>query len=108
MNSSVTMPPHTHAHVRHPLFKGRILNPSALMRVLHRLTKPGHWAEIRERKVTMFRAIEYIVFMDGLLLDSMLFHNGREAEYPKALAIRIAQFVEGGWVESSLDKPESH
>ena len=102
------MPPHTDAHERHHPFKGRILNPSAPMRVLHRFTKPGHWAEIRERKVTTFRAIEYIVFMDGSLLDSMLFHNGREAEYPKELAIRIAQFVDGGWIESSLDKPESH
>ena len=51
------------------------------MRVLHRFTKPGgHWAEIRERNVTTFRAIEYIVFMDGSLLEGELFHNGREAE----------------------------
>ena len=86
-------------------FKGRILNPPAPMRVLHRFTKPGHWAEIGERKVTTFRAIEYIVFMDGSLLDSMLFHNGREVEYPKELAIRIAQFVDVGWVEEPTDVP---
>ena len=72
-------------------FKGRIINPSAPMRVLHRSKKPGHWAEIRERKVTTFRAIEYIVFMDGSLLNSMLFHNEREVDYPKELAARIKQ-----------------
>lgn len=65
-------------------FKGRRINAPAPMRVLHRFTKPGgHWAEIRERTVTTFRAIEYIVFVDGSLLESELFHSGREAEYPK-------------------------
>ena len=90
-------------HERHPPFKGRILNPSAPIRVLHRFTKPGHWFEIRERKVTTFRAIEYIVFMDGSLLDSMLFHGAREAEYLGQLAIRIKQFTDGGWVEEPFD-----
>jgi len=34
------------------------------MRVLHRFEKPGaRWAEIRERKVTQFRAIEFIVLL---------------------------------------------
>jgi hypothetical protein len=39
-----------------------------------------------------------IVFVDGSLLKSEMFHNGREAE-PAAIAKRIAQFVEGGWVD---------
>jgi len=97
------MRPHTDAMSDITPFKGRTINMSAPMRVLHRFTKPGHWAEIRERKLTTFRAIEYIVFMDGSLLDSMLFHNGREAEYPKELAIRIKQFVDGGRVEERTD-----
>ena len=43
------------------------------MTVLHRFTKPGgHWAEIRERKVTTFRVIEYIAFVDGSLLKSAM------------------------------------
>jgi hypothetical protein len=67
-------------------FKGRVLNPTTPMRVLHRFTKPGHWAEIRERQVTQFRAIEFLVFVDGSLLESRLFHNGREVEYPVELA----------------------
>ena len=68
------------------------------MRVLHGFTKPGdHRAKIRERKVTTFRAIEYIVFMDGSLLESE-----REAEYPKALEARIKQFLDGGWVEAPI------
>src|SRR5688572_263803 len=83
-------------------FRGRIKNVLVPMRTLYRFTKPGgHWAEIRERKVTTFRAIEYIVFVDGSLLESELFHNGREAEYPKALEARIKQFLDGGWSEVS-------
>ena len=78
------------------------------MRVLHRFTKPGgHWAEIRERKVTTFRAIEYIVFVDGSLLESELFHGGREAEYPAALEARIQQFIDGGWTETPIDAAPS-
>jgi len=43
-------------------FKGRIVHVPKPMRVLHRFTKSGgHWAEIRERRVATFRAIEYIV-----------------------------------------------
>jgi hypothetical protein len=82
---------------------GRRVNVSAPTRVLYRFTKPGgHWAEIRERKVTTFRAIEYIVLVDGSLLESELFHNGREAEYPKALEARIKQFIDGGWLQVAV------
>jgi hypothetical protein len=82
-------------------FKGRVYIPSPPMRVLHRFTKPGgHWAEIRERKVTQFAALEFFVFVDGSLLESQMFHNGREAEYPKELEARIAQFVDGGWFKN--------
>jgi hypothetical protein len=74
-------------------FRGRTLNPTPPMLVLHRFTKPGgHWAEIRERKITTFRAIEFLVFVDGSLLESQMFHNGREAEYPRELEARIRQF----------------
>ena len=80
-------------------FKGRIAQTAAPMLLLHRFTRPGgHWAEIRERNVAAFRAIEYIVFVDGSLLESELFHNGRETEYPKALEARIKQFTDGGWL----------
>jgi hypothetical protein len=41
-------------------FKGRILNTTPPMRVLHRFTKPGRVAEIRERTVTQFHAIRRI------------------------------------------------
>ena len=62
-------------------------------------------AEIRSRQVTQFRATEYVVFVDGSLLESELFHNGREAEYLAALKARIKQFLDGGWqqVAASAD-----
>jgi hypothetical protein len=65
-----------------------------------RFTKPGHWAEIRERKVTQFRGIEFLVFVDGSLLESQMFHNGREVEYPGAIEERLRQFIDGGWTET--------
>jgi len=73
------------------------------MRVLHRFTKPGgHWAEIRERKVTPFPAIEFFVFIDDRLLESQMFHGARLAESPSALAAVIAQYVDDGWIEQPL------
>lgn len=80
-------------------FTGRILNTPPPMRVLHRFTKSGRVAEILERKVTQFRAIDFFVFLDGLLLESQIFHGAREVEYPLALASRIAQLIEDGWIE---------
>ena len=66
------------------------VNPPML--VLHRFTTPGHWAEIRERKVTQFRAIEFLIYVDGAI-ESQMFHNGREAEYPAALQIVSSDFA---------------
>ena len=85
-------------------FKGRRAPAADPMRTLYRFTKPGdHWAEIRERKVTQFRAIEFLVFVDGSLVESQMFHNGREVEYPSALDTRIRQFTDGGWCQ--VDAP---
>lgn len=72
------------------------------MTVLHRFTKPGHWAEIRERKVTQFYAIEFLVFVDGSLLESQMFHGARIAEYPAQLHDRIARYLERGWSDEPL------
>jgi hypothetical protein len=82
-------------------FRGRNTLANAPLRVLYRFTKPGgHRAEICERQVTTFRAIECIVFVNGSLIEIELFHDGREAEYPSALAARVQQFLEGDWVPS--------
>jgi len=89
-------------------FQGRTTQVSAPMRTLHRFTKPdGRWAEIRERNVTQFHAIEFLVFVDGSLLESQLFHSGREAKYPAALAERIKQFIDGGWTQQSVPNTEA-
>jgi hypothetical protein len=79
--------------------KGSRLAAPAPMRVLYRFSKPGHWAEIRERKVTQFQALEFFVFVDGSLLESQMFYSARVDEYPASIEKRIAQFVEGGWIE---------
>lgn len=82
--------------------------PAAPMRVLHRFTKPGHVAEIRERKVTTFRAIEFMVYVDGSLLESELFHGARLPAYPAAIEARIKQFTDGGWTQEQVFDGEAH
>ena len=82
------------------LSKRRSLEPTGPpMRVLHRLEKSdGHWAEIRERHVTELRATEVLVFVNGSLLVSELFHSGRAADYMGAIAARVKEFTDGGWI----------
>ena len=82
-------------------FKGRVASVGIPTYLLRRFRKPGHVAEIRERTITSFNAIEYIVSIDGALLDSQLFHGARRASYEGALNERIRQFVDSGWVEQS-------
>ncbi len=73
------------------------------MRVLHRFEKSdGHWAEIRERQVTELRALEVLVFVDGSLLVSQLFHSGREAEHSAAIETRVKEFTDGGWTPVAI------
>lgn len=80
-------------------FKGRVLSTAVPTRVLHRFTRPGHVAEIRERTVSVFAALEWLVFIDGCLTESRLFHGARLARYQLELDARIAQFVDAGWIE---------
>ena len=72
------------------------------MRVLRRYTKPGHTAEIRERIVTDGRGVKFLAFLDGVLLESRFFPQWREHDYPEALAARIKDFGDGGWIEVPL------
>jgi hypothetical protein len=80
-------------------FEGKGDGPPAPMLVLRRFCKAGHVAEIRERSVTSFRAIEFIVFIDEQLQESQMFHGARLALYAIELEARCNQFTEGGWVE---------
>jgi hypothetical protein len=89
-------------------FKGRQASTPA-MRTLHRFSKPGHTAEIRERTVAAFRALEYFVFVDGELIESQMFPGERASNYLPELEARVTQFVVGGWIPdagSPLMKPE--
>jgi len=73
------------------------------MTVLHRFMKAGHVAEIRERAVTQFRAIEFLIYVDGSLLVSQLFHSGREVEYLAVIATRINELIDDGWSEERVN-----
>lgn len=85
-------------------FARKVRTASPAMRVLRRFTKPGgHVAEICERTVTQFRAIEFIVFVDGSLSESQMFHGDRLDAYARELEARVRQFVDGGWAEEATD-----
>jgi hypothetical protein len=87
-------------------FDGKRDTVTLATRVLRRFCKPGHVAEIRERRVTQFRAIEFIVYVDDGLNESQMFHGPRLAEYPRELEARCAQFRSGGWIEDPTARPE--
>ena len=84
-------------------FKGRTANVKVETRLVRRFTKGSRVAEIRERTVTSFQAIEFIVFIDGSLLESQMFHGHRLSEYGPAIEIRAKQFTDGGWLEQTLE-----
>lgn len=87
-------------------FKGRLASVGLPSRVLKRFGKAGHVAEIRERTVTSFSAFEFIVFVDGSLLESQMFHGTRLKEYGPALTARAKQFSDNGWIEQCLDSTD--
>lgn len=64
-------------------------------------------AEITERTVTQFQALEFFVFIDGGLNESRMFHGARVDEYPRELDARVQQFIDGGWQEEHEAQPPS-
>lgn len=86
-------------------FAGKRAGAHAPMRVLHRFRKGRHVAEIVERKVTQFHAIEFLVFIDNGLTEGQMFHGSRLASYQPELQARCAQFRGGGWIEDPTEQP---
>lgn len=80
-------------------FKGRTVSAPAPTRLLKRFAKAAHIAEIHEREVRPFEAIEFIVFVDGALIESQMFHGRRLGQYAPALEARAKHFVDDGWLE---------
>ncbi len=76
-----------------------VVNVPVPMRVLHRFTKPGgHVAEIKERRITNFEALEWMEFIDGNLIESRMYHGERVAFYGAELLERVEILMAGGWV----------
>ena len=49
--------------------------------ILHKFTKAGgRVVEMRERKIAQWRALEFLAFVDGRLLETQMFHGARLAE----------------------------
>ena len=83
-------------------FKGRSASTRVETRLVRKFTKRSRVAEICERKVSSYQAIEFIVFIDGSLLESQMFHGRRLEEYARALEVRANQFTDDGWLELRL------
>ena len=86
-------------------FKGRSANAKVETRLVKQFTKGSRVAEIRERAVSTLQAIEFIVFIDGSLLESQMFHGRRLEEYAPAVEVRAKQLTDDGWVEQPVPRP---
>ena len=53
----------------------------------------ARWHDLRHT------AVEFIVFIDGVLRYSQLFHGKKLTDYPSTLNARAKQFAEKGWIE---------
>lgn len=81
-------------------FRGRAKHPtSEPMLLLARFRKGSLVAEIRERHVPAFNAIEYVVFINNQFSESQMFHGARLSDYQGELQKRIQQFLDGEWEE---------
>ena len=85
-------------------FKGRSASARVKTRLVRKFTKGSRVVEVRERTVSAFQAIEFIVFIDGSLLESQMFHGRRLSEYPSALEHRAKRFTDDSWVDL-FDRP---
>jgi hypothetical protein len=67
--------------------------------------------ELRERHIAKVEAVEFLVFLNGLLLETQTFQGARLAEYPSALAAVVLQYETDGWVrdkQADSRKRETH
>ena len=58
--------------------------------------------EIHERTVISLNAVEFVIMVDSTLRESQMFHGRRLQEYAPALAMRVNQLTDLGWIELSL------
>jgi hypothetical protein len=72
-------------------------------RVIARFVKVGSTAEIREREVTMFKALEWLVYVNGSITESRMYHGERVKDYGLELLARKGCFFEDGWIETPND-----
>lgn len=60
-------------------FKGRNTASVVPTRLLYRFTKADRVAEIHERTITSFNAVEFMILIDSSLRESQMFHVSRRA-----------------------------
>jgi hypothetical protein len=77
----------------HDYRSGEPIRRQVKERVLARFEKPGHVAEIREREITLFKAIEWRVYIDDSMTESRMYQGARLKEYAVERLARRGYFV---------------
>ena len=85
-----------------------LMSNATALRIVRRFLKPSQVAEIRERTVSQVRGFEFLVFINGSLIESQVFCGDRLGMYAHELQACCAQFQETGWMEDSTSVPRSH
>ena len=81
-------------------FRGRVINVPKPQRVIRRFTRrSGAVAEVRERQVTQFGALEWLLFVDNVLVETRLYHGARLEAYASELDQVANEMTVDGWHE---------
>src|SRR5688572_17515959 len=81
-------------------FKGRLITIVSPMRVIRHFSKDEHVVELRERKVTQWAAIEWLLFVDDVLIESRMYHGDGVQRYAHELSEVIENLRSAGWQEN--------
>lgn len=83
-------------------FKGRRVDVPVPTRVIRRFTNPRRCtAEIRERVITQFEALEWLLYIDGALVESRMYYGARSPLYGPELAEVVNDLKANGWEEDA-------
>lgn len=86
-------------------FTGQRLNVVQPTRTLHRLRRGEAIAEIRERAVTPYQAVEWLLFVGADLIESRMYHGERAPLYAAELAQVVADLQAKGWTLEPTPPP---
>ena len=89
-------------------FRGKHIDIKPATRVIGRFMKPGgNTAVIRERKVTQFAALEWMLVIDGQMIETRMYHGARLPAYVDELRECREHLIRSGW-QPAEEATDSH